>query len=168
MRWQQRFEGEVTMNATGTDHVERVTLEPRTILGLRQRVGLDEMSGFFARAIPAVAGELARAGTHPAGPPVAVYRHEQDHHFDVTVGFPVTEEPPSTDALVREVLPGGPAVRAVHVGPYETLTQAYAGLGNWFTQRKLHPPTVMWEEYLAGPGAVNETEYRTRVVYPLP
>jgi hypothetical protein len=45
------------------DDVERVTLEPRVIVGLRQRVTVDELSGFFAHAIPAVAGELARVGT---------------------------------------------------------------------------------------------------------
>lgn len=156
-----------TVTERPMDGVERVTLEPRVIVGLRQRVALDELSGFFARAIPAVAGELARAGTRPIGPPVAVYRNEEARHFDVTVGFPVAEAPASTGALVREVLPGGPAARAVHVGSYETLSQAYAGLSRWFTQRKLLPPGMMWEEYLVGPGSVDESEYRTRIVYPL-
>jgi len=163
------------MNTLGTnavaeqpmDDVERVTLEPRVIVGLRQRVALDELSGFFARAIPTVAGELARMGIRPAGAPVTVYRNEQAGHFDVTVGFPVAEAAVSTDALVREVLPGGPAVRALHVGSYETLSQTYAGLSHWFNQRELWPPAMMWEEYLAGPGSVDESDYRTRVVYPL-
>lgn len=149
------------------DDVERVTLEPRVIAGLRQRVTLAELSGFFARAIPAVAGELARAGSAPAGPPVTVYRHEEAGHFDVTVGFPVAAAPASTVDLVCEDLPGGPAVRVVHVGAYETLPRAYAVLSHWFTRHHLAPPEVMWEEYLAGPGSVEESEYRTRVVYPL-
>jgi effector-binding domain-containing protein len=96
-----------------------------------------------------------------------VYRNEQAGHFDVTVGFPVAEAPASTDALVREALPGGLAVRALHVGSYETLSQTYAGMSHWFSQRKLFPPDMMWEEYLAGPGSVDESEFRTRVVYPL-
>ena len=112
-------------------------------------------------------GELARAGTRPIGPPVTVYRNERAGHFDVTVGFPVAEAPAFTDAFVREVLPGGPAVRALHVGSYETLSQTYAGLSHWFNQRRLWPPDMMWEEYLAGPGSVAESEYRTRIVYPL-
>jgi effector-binding domain-containing protein len=155
--------------ATGQplDGVERVTLEPRVIAGLRQRVSLDELSAFFARAIPAVAGELARTGSRPAGPPITVYRHEEALHFDVTVGFPVAEAPASTAALVCEVLPGGPAVRAVHVGSYETLSQTYTELSRWFAERKLPTPDLMWEEYLAGPGSVGESEYRTRIVYPL-
>ena len=156
-----------TVTEPPVDDVERVTLEPRVIVGLRQRVTVEELSGFFARAIPAVAGELARAGTRPAGPPVTVYRNEEAGHFEVTVGFPVAEASASIDALVCEVLPGGPAVRALHVGSYETLSQTYAGLSHWFNQRRLWPPDMMWEEYLAGPGSVGESEYRTRIVYPL-
>lgn len=149
------------------DAVETITLEPRVLAGQRQRVAVSELSDFFARAIPAVAGELARAGVYPIGPPIAVYRHEQGHRFDVTVGFPVGEVPEFFGALVREVLPGGPAVRAVHVGPYETLPAAYGELSQWFAQRKLKVPELMWEEYLVGPGAADESAYRTEIVYPL-
>ena len=41
-----------TVTERPMDGVERVTLEPRVVVGLRQRVALDEVSGFFARAIP--------------------------------------------------------------------------------------------------------------------
>ena len=155
------------MSVSVASRVERVTLEPRVVVGLRQRLTADELSEFFARAIPAVAGELARAGTRPAGPPVAVYRHEEARHFDVTVGFPVAEPPASIDALVHEELPGGAAVSAVHAGSYETLSQTYAELSRWFARRKLPPPALLWEEYLAGPGSVDESEYRTRILYPV-
>jgi len=94
------------------DGVEEITLAPRTVVGLRETVAVNELSAFFTRAIPAVAAELARVGTRPAGAPVAVYRHEQGQQFDVTVGFPVDKAPDSTDALVREELPGGRAARA--------------------------------------------------------
>lgn len=155
------------MSTTRTNEIERVTLDSRTIIGLRRRVSLDELSGFFADAIPVVAGALARAGTHPAGPPVAVYRHERGRHFDVTVGFPVPEAPDSLNGLVREVLPAGPAVSVVHLGSYDTLPRAYAELGTWFARRGLRPSELMWEEYLAGPGSVDDSEFRTRIVYPL-
>jgi len=162
------------MNSGGTetaarplDRVETVTLQACTVVGLRQRVAVDEIRAFFTRAIPAVSGELARAGIRPGGAPIAVYRHEQGHHFDVTVGFPVTEAPASTDALVREQLPGGRAVRAVHVGSYDTLPAAYTELSHWFVEHRLTPHDVMWEEYLVGPGAADETAYQTQIVYPL-
>jgi effector-binding domain-containing protein len=163
------------MNGSGTntvaqrplDGVEEITLAPRVVVGLRETVAVNELSAFFTHAIPAVAAELARVGTRPAGAPVAVYRHEHGQQFDVTVGFPVDEAPESTEALVREELPGGRAARAVHAGPYETLSETYSGLGRWFAERKLTPPEVMWEEYLVGPESGDELAYRTRVVYPV-
>lgn len=146
--------------------IEVEVLTERTVAGLRERVALADLAEFFARAIPAVAGELARQGVAPAGPPTAVYRHEFAHEFDVTVGFPVAEAP-TNDALVIEKLPAGRAVQAEHVGPYSTLPAIYTRLSRWFSGQKLNPPTVMWEEYLVGPGMAEEFGYLTRVVYPL-
>jgi len=142
----------------------------RTVLGLRERTSIADLAAFFARAIPAVRRELDRHGLTAAGPPVAVYRDERGHQFQVTVGFPVWRVPLVVPGgpLVVEDLPGCRVVTAEHVGPYETLGGTYAALSEWFTGHKLVPPWMMWEEYLAGPGAAAETAYHTRVVYPLP
>lgn len=160
------------MTSTGTaqltEGVEMVIERPRTIAGRRERVAVADLATFFSRAIPVVVAELSRLGIAPAGPPTAVYRNETGQVFDVTVGFPVEAPVPATDILVVERLPGGRAVRAEHVGPYETLPAAYAALSAWFGERKLAPPELMWEEYLVGPGAVGPADYRTQVVYPLP
>jgi effector-binding domain-containing protein len=142
----------------------------RRVLGLRERTSITELAAFFARAIPAVLDELARHNLTPAGPPIAVYRDEHGHQFQVTMGFPVARAPALVPCgpLVMEDLPGGQVVSAEHVGPYETLGGTYAALSEWFTDHKLVPPWMMWEEYLVGPGAAAETAYHTRVVYPLP
>lgn len=147
--------------------VEVVTLAERTVVGLRERVAPAEMARFFHRALESTAAELRRRGIVPVGPPTAVYRHELGGEFDVTVGFPVPGPPAGTDALVVEKLPAGRAVRAEHLGPYESMGATYAVLSRWFGMRHHAPPDVMWEEYLVGPGeAATESEYRTRVVCP--
>lgn len=157
------------MTTTSTPHTEvaEVTLSPRTIVGRRERVRIADLADFFGRALSMVAAELARDGIEPVGPPVAVYRQEIRHTFEVTVGFPVTRLP-DTDALVRMRLPVGRAVQAVHTGPYATLPETYELISDWFAQRRLRPPGVMWEEYLASPDASGEAHCLTRVVYPLP
>ena len=127
-----------------------------------------ELADFFRRAIPHVIAEFARLGLVPAGPPTAVYRHELAQKFDVTSGFPVAGGRPAAAAgLAVADLPAGRAVQVEHTGSYETLPEAYAALGAWFGTYRVRPPDVMWEEYLTGPGAVDESEYRTRVVYPV-
>jgi effector-binding domain-containing protein len=97
-----------------------------------------------------------------------VYRHELSQKFDVTVGFPIAGDllAAATDLTAAE-LPAGPAVQVEHAGSYETLPAAYAALGAWFGTHRRRPPDVIWEEYLTGPGAAAESEYRTRVVYPV-
>ncbi|BFU45019.1 GyrI-like domain-containing protein [Krasilnikovia sp. MM14-A1004] len=159
------------MNTTATgpanDAVETLTLPARTVMGMREHVAAAELPDFFARAIPAVTRELAHCGAVPAGPPVAVYSHEVERAFDVTVGFPVAGGTTATGGLVAEELPAGRAVSAEHLGSYETLPDAYAALGRWFGDHALNPPEIMWEEYLVGPGTAGESGYRTRIVCPL-
>lgn len=157
--------------------VETVRLPERTVVGLRNRMAPAAMSEFFRRAIATAAAELDRRGISPDGPPTVVYRRESGHMFDVTVGFPVRwvlaadELPaatgPSFGALAVEKLPAGRVARAEHAGPYETMKDTYAALGEWFGEHTYQPPAVMWEEYLVGPGEADESGYRTRVVYPL-
>jgi len=156
-----------TAGHRSVDGVDRITLEPLVVVGLRERVAPAEIKAFFARSLPAVADRLARAGIRAAGPPVAVYRHEADQHFDVTAGFPVDPTSATPDSLVREQLPGGPAVRAVHEGSYDTLPAAYGALSRWFGERRLAPPTMMWEQYLVGPGDAPAAGYLTQIVFPM-
>ena len=157
-----------TLTGPSTEDVREVTLPARTVAGLREQVAVTELAAFFRRAIPHVIAEFARLGLVPGGPPTAVYRHELGQMFDVTVGFPIVGGLPATGAgLTTAELPAGRAVQVEHAGSYETLPAAYAALGAWFGTHRERPPDVMWEEYLTGPGAVEESQYRTRVVYPV-
>jgi effector-binding domain-containing protein len=157
----------MTGTMIGSPAVEVITLDERTIVGLRDRVAPARMPDFFHRAVGTTAAELDRRGFAPDGPPTAVYRNESDGEFDVTVGFPVRTALAAGDALVVEELPAGRAARSEHVGPYKTMGATYAVLSRWFGQHRHEPPDVMWEEYLVGPGAAAESEFRTRVVCPL-
>jgi effector-binding domain-containing protein len=156
-----------TLTGPSTEGVLEVTLPARTVVGLREQVAATELAEFFRRAIPHVIAEFARIGIVPAGPPTAVYRHELGQKFDVTVGFPAGGLPAAASDLAVADLPAGRAVQVEHIGSYETLPAAYAALGAWFGTHQVRPPDVMWEEYLTGPDTVEESAYRTRVVYPV-
>jgi effector-binding domain-containing protein len=68
----------------------------------------------------------------------------------------------------RLVLPGGRAVEAVHVGPYETMTQTYETLQAWMSENDLVPGVGMWECYLSDPEAEPDpANWRTKIVWPL-
>jgi nucleotide-binding universal stress UspA family protein/effector-binding domain-containing protein len=150
-----------------TDRIEVTSRPARMVAGLREHTAPAGLPAFFARAVPAVAAELARLGVEPAGSPTAVYSHERSQEFDVTVGFPVTTEIPAASGLTTEQLPAGRVVTAEHTGPYDTLPATYAALATWFADHARVPPRLMWEEYPAGPHDAEPSAYRTRIVYPL-
>ena len=54
-------------------------------------------------------------------------------------------------AVVPGELPGGRAVEAIHIGPYETLATTYQEIQGWTRQHDLRPAPLMWESYLTDP-----------------
>ena len=72
---------------------------------------------------------------------------------------------PDGDVVVEE-RPGGRAVVAVHVGPYDTIEDTYAVVMSWMRQHSLEAREDMWEEYLTPPTGDPST-WRTRIVMPV-
>ncbi len=148
--------------------LSRVTTEPRTVLAVRERVPFAELTDFFGRAFERAAAALGEAKSFPSGPPVAVYYGDPTDTVDVAAGFPFVGSitPPDGTTLVE--LPGGPAVEAIHVGPYDELEKTYTTVAEWMQQEHVTPSSVMWEEYLAGPDSdPDPSTWRTRIVYPI-
>lgn len=148
---------------------QHIELEPRVMVGVHDVIPMDHMTEYFGRAFATAAAELSRQGLFPAGPPVALYHGApSENAADITAGFPVAEPLSPTPAAVLQSLPGGPAIVAVHSGPYDTLGQTYAELTEWMTEQNLKPAGDMWEEYLVGPDSeANPAKWQTRIVFPL-
>jgi effector-binding domain-containing protein len=144
--------------------VDVVELKPQLVVGIREAVPHAALFEFFPRALEAAGGA---AGAAISGPALAIY-HGDPHSdaFDVTVGFPVSDEAPR-DGVVTELLPGGPAARVTHTGSYETLGEAYTELAAALAERGV-PWTIAWETYVVGMGDVSSPdELVTEVVAPL-
>ena len=62
-------------------------------------------------------------------------------------------------------MPGGAAIETVHIGPYETLGDAYRQLAGWMQRHGRHPAELSWESYLTGPDDPAGPE--TLVVWPI-
>jgi AraC family transcriptional regulator len=73
------------------------------------------------------------------------------------------------DGDVRaDTLPGGPAAVTMHVGPYDTLTEAYAALEQWIADQGLAPAGAPWECYRTDPGEVPDPkDWKTEVFWPV-
>ena len=147
---------------------ERIELEPRTLMGVRETPRMDELTEFMGRAFGTAATEIGKQGAHPAGPPIAMYHSAPTEIVDVTAGCPVAQPVTPTPGVVIETLPGGPAIEAIHTGPYDTLTETYAELTVWVAEQKLNLAPEMWEEYAVGPDTEPDpAKWQTRIVFPL-
>ena len=148
--------------------VERITLTPRTVLGVRETVKPEGMTEFFGRAFDKAYSAAQEQGAQVNGAPVAVYRGDPVNGFDVTAGFPVVGPVAPSPGVEVVNLPAGQAIAAVHVGSYDSMKDTYAEIGAWMQNEHLTPAEPMWEEYLTGPESMPDPAgWRTRIVFPL-
>ena len=148
--------------------IDRIELEPRTLLGVHETVKMADLTEYFGRAFGASAAELARQGLAPAGPPLAVYHGMPTDTVDVTAGFPVAGPVHATADVVVTDLPDGAAISSVYTGPYDGMTRTYDEIAAWLQANNLTTRADMWEEYLSGPDSdPDPATWKTRIVFPL-
>lgn len=148
--------------------IERIDERTRRVLGLREVVEPAQLTDFFGQALDATAQAIRRAGLDPAGPPTAIYRGDPAHGFDVSVGYPVVAEMEPPAGLEMTHLPAGPAVQALHRGPYDRLSATYDEVTVWMRARNLKRAEMIWEEYLTGPSDdPDPSAWQTRIIFPV-
>ncbi|TIC80476.1 GyrI-like domain-containing protein [Nocardioides sp. GY 10113] len=147
---------------------EVIEIEPQEAIAVRGDVAPAELPEFFGHAFRDAAQAAAAAGVGIAGPPFGFYPRMPTETVEVEAGFPVSARPEAHGRAHRLLLPGGRAVQAMHVGPYDGLERTYDELASWMTERGLVPAAGMWESYLSDP----ETEpdpatWRTLITCPV-
>jgi effector-binding domain-containing protein len=148
--------------------IDRVELEPRTMLGVHERVKMADLTEYFGRAFEKSAAALAEQGLAPAGPPLALYHGMPTDTVDVTAGFPVAGAARASADVVVTELPAGEAITSIYTGPYDGMTRTYDQIAAWLQEQDLTTGADMWEEYLTGPDSdPDPATWQTRIVFPL-
>ena len=134
---------------------------------VHEKVPMAELTDFFARAFEATMRAIRAQRDAPVGPPFGAYHGMPGETVDVEAGFPVASPIEDTDDVVGSTLPGGRAVEAMHVGPYDTMTRTYAEIEAWMAENGATPGPLMWESYLSDPGNEPDPQtWRTLIVWP--
>jgi hypothetical protein len=149
--------------------VERHVLAPRPLLRVERPLldGARPTADAVTSALAAVAVALDGLGERPAGPPVLLWNGST-----LSIGVPVTGfGDRATSALPGRVssgsLPGGEAVRAVHVGPYETLLETHGAVAAWLAVHGLGAGGPQWLVFRDDPAATPREVLRTELWYSL-
>jgi effector-binding domain-containing protein len=81
-----------------------------------------------------------------------------------------TEEIPAGNGIEVKEFPSIKAVCATHIGPYETLNQAYEAIKQYADNHKLQLLPPFREVYVKGPGMLfkgNPDKYITEILFPI-
>ena len=157
-------EGRPEMSIT----VLRRQLDPRPALIIRRKIASSDVAKTLAEILPRVFTHAQREGIPLAGPPFTRYLPSGRGLIVIEGGFPIAAAATTNGEIEVIELPGGPAAVAIHVGPYERLSETHVALERWIEANKLETHGGAWETYLTDPGETPDpAEWQTEVVYPL-
>ena len=152
------------------DGVQQITVDPAPLAVVRHLgLQLNDLARVFDPAYAALARALADGALVPTGPALAVYHGDAMDTFDLEIGFPVDaapDAPLTVDGIEisASALPGGSALATSHVGGFDGLGGAWAGLYGEVASRGLERSGDWIEIYVSDPRATAETDLRTDLV----
>jgi effector-binding domain-containing protein len=133
---------------------------------VRFRAQPTEMAARMPMAYGEVMAFLARSAIKVDGPAKARYTPAGDG-FEVEAGFYVPSALEPGDGVACIELADGEAAVTTHIGPYESLPEAYKTVQAWAKEQGRDLADSMWEEYWSDPRSSPESEWRTDIIWPL-
>lgn len=122
----------------------------------------------MAAAVAELFAGLSAQGLAPAGPMYSLHLRMDPDVFDFEVGVPVAGKVAPRGRLEPGEIPAARVARAIHVGSYEGLAEAWGELDRWVASESLQPRADLWERYLLGPETdVDPATWRTELNRPL-
>lgn len=147
------------MRITGT------TTTAQPMLFVTATASMAEIPALMGTSFATLGQFFGANGITPVGPPLALYHDWSGDKTGVDVGFPVSaaDAEKATDAVLRGMTPAGPALKVVHVGPYDDFPATYAALGAAMKQAGVPDSIRMWEVYQGEPGVTPDAELVTEI-----
>ena len=148
--------------------IERKEIAPMPFLFVRRQTARSELSQTLAECFGVVFPHCMKAGLAMAGFPLARYPAAGPGLITVEAGIPLVEPTTPVGDMEFCELPGGPAVFAVHGGPYDQLGDTHAAIERWIQDKNLRVAGPPWEWYVTDPGEhPDPKDWRTHIYYPL-
>ncbi len=148
--------------------IVRKDLTPQPVVFARVRVARHEIPAGIAEALGKTFPYAMQAGLPIAGKPYARYLTTGPGLFAMEVGVPLAATATGQGDVEAGALPGGPAVVAVHGGPYDQLGETYAAMERWMEANGVRPGGPAWESYVTDPGDYPDpADWRTEVFWPI-
>jgi AraC family transcriptional regulator len=148
--------------------IERRELAPAHVLIVRARCGRHEIAAKIGECLGQAFPYAQRAGAAIAGRPFTRYRSTGPGLFSIEAGMVIASPVAGEGAVEYTTLPGGPAVVAIHGGPYDQLGETYSEMERWSEANGLHVGDAPWESYITDPAEFPDAaQWRTEIYWPL-
>ena len=145
-----------------------VDVPEQTTAVIRLRIPAEECREHWGPALHELLAELAKQGIAPAGPVFDHHFSPPDTHFDFEIGVPVSTPVTPTGRVAAGKRPACRAARAVLVGDYDQLPEAWPRLMTWIGEQRLDPAADLWQIFVSGPeSGPDPATWRTELVRPL-
>jgi len=159
-----------------THSVIRKELAPQPVLAVRRKVKRSAIAATIGEALGQIFAFAQQHGIALAGLPLTRYIEmdfgmvtmEPAMRIAEGVTFLMNSASTSPSAVIVDKLPAGPAASTIHVGPYETLSDAYAAIQEWMESQGLTSMAPPWECYLTDPAEnPDPNTWKTEVFWPI-
>lgn len=146
----------------------RQELTEQPVVFVRARTARHEIPTAIAGGLGKAFPFAMKAGLAIVGRPYARYHAVGPGLFTMDIGVPVGASTAGEGDIEVGTLPGGPALVAVHAGPYEQLAETYAAMERWIEEHGCQPNGGPWESYVTDPAEhPDPAEWRTEVYWPI-
>ena len=145
--------------------IETRRVQPRALLSKVVICTEEERLEAVRAAIAEVAAYLEEYRVEPFGPPVAVYHSTIAGLMELEVGFPLEYVFPGRGRLHESELPSGPVAWTCHVGPHDTLQEAYQAINLWALQTGYELSGPPWDSYVSDPNQEHDASRLITEVY---
>ncbi|WMJ82240.1 GyrI-like domain-containing protein [Clostridium sp. MB40-C1] len=144
--------------------VEIKYIEPIRVASMRYKGIVTEASKVFPNVFKAIRGKVNGA------PFFYYYVMDQDSKIgEIELCVPTAETPNINGVNIKEI-PRIKAISVTHVGPYETMQQAYEAIHHYSQENNLSLQPPFREVFIKGPGMIikgNPNKYITEILFPL-
>lgn len=145
-----------------TPEIAELVERPAAVVGIEGRV--DEFPSLLSEAFGATAQAISASGAVVAGPPFLRF-YAFGERVQADAGFPFVGTLTPTDRVRQILLPGGRAVTATHIGPYDEIAVTWERVTAWMGEHELAASGPAWETYLKGPDEPGPPV--TQIVFPI-
>ncbi len=135
---------------------------------IRLTIARDEIRNVMGPGLREIFTALAEQEIEPAGPWFTHHLKMDPEVFDFEICVPVAMPVAPVGRVEPGELPARRVARAVYVGPYEGLADAWGEFETWIKANGHKSGPNLWEIYVAGPeSSPDPAEWRTELNRPL-